>query len=95
MRGAFLAAYDLPKTVYIFTAGAIGLVVDSGRIATYWWQGAELDVRLWWGLVLFVPISFVGAKIGEWIVQRIPQEKFRGVIAVFLGLVAIKLLLFP
>lgn len=62
---------------------------------TYWWQGAQFDVRLWWGLILFVPVSFVGAKIGEQIVERIPQEKFRSVIAVFLGLVAIKLLLFP
>ena len=39
VRGAFLAAYDLPKEVYIFTAGAIGLAVDIGRLATYWGQG--------------------------------------------------------
>jgi uncharacterized membrane protein YfcA len=93
VRGAFLAAYNLPKEVYIFTAGAIGLVVDSGRVATYWWQGSQIDRRLWWGLLLFVPISFVGAKTGESIVQRIPQTQFRNVIAGFLGLVAIKLLL--
>ena len=35
VRGAFLAAYDLPKEVYIFTAGAIGLVVDTGRLLAY------------------------------------------------------------
>jgi uncharacterized membrane protein YfcA len=95
VRGAFLAAYDLPKAVYIFTAGAIGLAVDSGRLAIYWWQGAQVDSRLWWGLLLFVPMSFAGAKIGEWIVERIPQEKFRIVIAAFLGLVGLKLLFFP
>ena len=95
VRGAFLAAYDLPKAVYIFTAGAIGLAIDSGRVATYLWQGAALDDRLWWGLLLFIPVSFAGAKIGEWIVGRIPQDSFRSVIAVFLGAVALKLLLFP
>jgi uncharacterized protein len=95
VRGAFLAAYDLPKAVYIFTAGAIGLAVDTGRIVTYWSQGARLDTRLWWSLLLFVPVSFIGAKIGERIVKRIPQEKFRTVIVIFLGLVAIKLLFFP
>jgi uncharacterized membrane protein YfcA len=34
--------------VYIFTAGAIGLVVDSGRLVTYWWEGAQLSAALWW-----------------------------------------------
>lgn len=46
VRGAFLAAYDLPKDVYIFTAGAIGLAIDTGRLATCWWQGAQLDAPL-------------------------------------------------
>lgn len=95
VRGAFLAAYNLPKDVYIFTAGAIGFVIDTGRVATYWWEGAQIDNRLWWGLVLFVPISFVGAKIGEMIVGRIPQAKFRAVIAIFLGLIGLKFLLMP
>jgi hypothetical protein len=95
VRGAFLAAYDLPKDVYIFTAGAIGLVVDSGRLLTYWGQGAQLDPRLLWGLLLFVPVSFAGAKLGERVVAHIPQERFRTVIAVFLALVALNLLLLP
>ena len=95
MRGAFLSAYDLAKAVYIFTSGAIGLVIDSGRIATYWSQGAPFDKRLWWGLLLFVPVSFVGAKTAEQIVDSIPQERFRLVIAAFLGLIALQLLLFP
>jgi uncharacterized membrane protein YfcA len=95
VRGAFLAAYDLPKEVYIFTAGAIGFAVDAGRVATYWSQGAQLDPRLVWGLALFLPLSFVGAKLAERIVARIPQERFRAVVAVFLGLVGLKLLLAP
>jgi hypothetical protein len=95
VRGAFLAAYDLPKEVYIFTAGAIGLVVDTGRLLTYWGQGAQLDPRLLWGLLLFVPVSFAGAKLGERVVAHIPQERFRTVIAVFLALIALKLLVLP
>jgi len=95
VRGAFLAAYDLPKEVYIFTAGAIGLVVDTGRLLTYWGQGARLDPRLLWGLLLFVPVSFAGAKLGERVVAHIPQERFRTVIAVFLALIALNLLLLP
>jgi uncharacterized membrane protein YfcA len=95
VRGAFLAAFDLPKAVYIFTSGAIGLVVDSARIVTYWSQGASFETRLLWGLLLFVPVSFAGAKIAERLVERVPEERFRVIVAVFLGLVALQLLLFP
>jgi uncharacterized protein len=95
VRGAFLAAFDLPKGVYIFTSGAIGLIVDSGRILTYWSQGAALQPRLLPGLLVFVPVSFVGAKVAERIVQRVPQDRFRFAVAIFLGLVALQLLLFP
>jgi uncharacterized protein len=95
VRGAFLAAYDLPKSVYIFTAGAIGLVIDTGRIGAYLLQGAAIDTRLLWGLLLFVPVSLAGAKIAERIVDRIPQKSFRTLVAGFLALVAIQLLVLP
>lgn len=95
VRGAFLAAFDLPKAVYIFTSGAIGSIVDSGRILTYWSQGAAFERRLLLGLLLFVPVSFAGAKVAEAIVERVPQDRFRYAVAVVLGLVALQLLLFP
>jgi uncharacterized protein len=95
IRGAFLAAYDLPKAVYIFTAGAIGLVVDSGRIVTYISQGAELEPRLLYALPLFIPISLLGAMGAERIVNRVPQRWFRTIVAVALALVAAQLLVAP
>jgi uncharacterized protein len=95
VRGAFLATFDLPKAVYIATAGAIGIVVDSGRLAAYAWEGATLSPRLLWGLLLLVPVSFAGAKVAERVVERIPQARFRSVVAVFLCLIGLQLLLFP
>ena len=94
-RSMFLSAFDLPKAVYIATAGAIGLLVDSTRIITYFTGGATLPKELWYGLLLFIPISFVGAQIAKKIVDKIPQDKFRIVVAAFLLLVGVKLLLFP
>jgi uncharacterized protein len=35
VRGAVLSAFNLPKSVYIATSGAIGLAIDSGRLAAY------------------------------------------------------------
>ena len=95
IRSAFLSAFDLPKAIYIATAGAIGLLVDSTRILTYFAGSVTLPKELWYGLLLFIPISFLGAQIAKKVVDKIPQEKFRAVIAVFLFLIGTKLIIFP
>lgn len=95
VRGLFLTAFDLPKEVYIATAGAIALIIDTTRLTTYFAKGARLPTLLLWGLLLFIPASFLGAKIAKRIVDKIPQEHFRKVVAVFLLLVGIKLILLP
>lgn len=95
VRSMFLTAFNLPKEVYIATAGAIALVIDSTRLTTYALNGTRLEHTLLWGLLLFVPASFIGAKIAQQIVGKIPQEHFRKVIAAFLLLTALKLLLWP
>lgn len=95
IRSMFLLAFNLPKEVYIATAGAIGLLVDSTRIITYFVGGVMLPEVLWYGLLLFIPISFLGAQIAKRIVDKIPQHKFRTVIAVFLLLAGFKIFLCP
>ena len=92
VRGAFLAAYNLPKGVYLFTSGAIALVVDSTRLITYWSDGVRLPTALLWALLAAIPASFLGAYLAKRLVDRIPQKQFRAVIAVFLALVALTLL---
>jgi len=95
VRGLFLSAFDLPKAVYIATAGAIALLIDTTRLMTYFLEGARLESPMLWGMLVFIPASFLGAKIAQFVVDKIPQKYFRTVVAVFLFLVAVKLLLFP
>ena len=95
VRGLFLTAFDLPKAVYIATAGAIALIIDSTRLTTYFVKGARLENLLLWGLLLFIPASFLGAKLAQYAVNKIPQEHFRKIVSVFLLLIGIKLLLWP
>ena len=95
VRAAFLAAFDLPKHVYIFTAGAIALMTDSIRLLTYGIGNVNLPKELWYGLILFLPLSFVGAWFAKKIVGQVPEKAFRQVIAIFLALVGLKFLLFP
>lgn len=95
VRSAFLSAFDLPKEVYIATSGAIAIIIDAVRLAIYLDKGVRLEPLLLWGLLLFVPASFLGAIIARRIVDKIPQRHFRRVIAVFLFLSGLKLLLQP
>lgn len=92
-RSAFLTSFDLPKPVYIATGGAIAFLIDITRLGTYLYRGARVEAPLLFGLVVFIPASFLGAKLGRNIVGKIPQKHFRKVIAIFLLLVGIKLLL--
>lgn len=95
VRSLFLSAFDLPKPIYIATGGAIALVIDTTRLTTYFLEGARLEAVILWGMLIFIPVSFLGAKIAQFVVDKIPQKYFRTVIAVFLFLVAVKLLFFP
>ncbi|MDD5556878.1 MAG: sulfite exporter TauE/SafE family protein [bacterium] len=93
IRSMFLSAFDLPKEVYIATAGAIGLMVDAMRIITYIAGGTTLPRHLWHGLLLFIPLSFLGAGIARKVVGMIPQNRFRLVVGAFLFVIGAKLML--
>jgi uncharacterized membrane protein YfcA len=95
VRGLFLTAFNLPKAVYITTAGAIAIFIDTTRLATYFAEGARLPTLLLYGLPVFIAASFLGAAIAKRIVDKIPQQYFRKIVAVFLLLMGIKLLLLP
>jgi uncharacterized membrane protein YfcA len=95
IRALFLSAFDLPKAVYLATAGAIAIAIDTPRLATYVWQGTRLGPVLLWGMFLFIPASFLGARIGQNLVNRVPQQHFRKVIAAFLLVLGLKLLISP
>src|SRR3990167_3241478 len=92
VRAMFLTAFNLPKETYLFTSGAIALFIDPARLATYILGGTKLPENLFWGLFIFIPITFIGSKIAKKFVDRIPQKKFRNVIAIFLFLAGAKIM---
>ena len=95
VRSLFLSAFNLPKEIYIVTGAAIAIVIDITRLATYLLRSTRLNTFTLWGMLLFIPISFIGAGIAKNIVDKIPQKYFRTVIAVFLLVMAGKLLIYP
>lgn len=95
VRGAFLAAYDLPKQVYVFTSGMIALFIDMTRITRYLQGGTRLEAGLLYALILCIPISFLGAYLAKKFLDRLPQEFFRLFVGFFLALIGIILMIRP
>lgn len=95
IRSAVLSAYDMPKAVFIATGAVIGLMVDAPRMVAYFMADTPLPSHLRWSLVLFIVLSFIGAQIGKYIVDKIPQEKFRSVVATLLFVLGVKLVAVP
>ena len=92
LRGAFLTAFNLPKTIYIATAAAIALAVDLTRLPVYFASGF-LDKKFY----LFIPILFLtaifGTYVGRKIVNKIPQKLFRRMVLLAIALVSLKFIL--
>lgn len=95
LRAVVLTAFNLPKSVYIFTSGILGFLIDASRITTYFLEGIRITQVLTLGLIIFIPTTFLGAKIAQKIVNRVDQESFRILIATFLLIIGLKFTIWP
>jgi uncharacterized membrane protein YfcA len=95
IRAVVLTAFNLQKEIYVFTTGVVGATVDASRILGYFVGGTRITHVLLLGLPFFIVASFAGVRIGKILVDKIPQEKFRFVVAFFLFVIGVKFALFP
>ncbi len=95
VRSLFLVGMNIPKEVFIGTTGLISICLDSARLLVYYAQGLSLEHHLYVGMLLFIPVSFIGSWVGHQIVQQFSYQKFRMVVTLFLLIVGVKLLLAP
>lgn len=95
IRSAILAAFDLPKEIYLANSALLLVCIDSSRLITYLSEGIEVSHLLNLGfikLIIAILVSFIGVSIGKNIVDKIPQKYFRLIVALFLFAVSIRLL---
>ena len=95
IRSAFLSVYNLPKEVFIFTSGMIALFIDITRVSKYIMGGLTVPTIMLYFLALLIPCSLLGAYFSKKILHKIPQNKFRIVIAIMLGIMSLKFIIFP
>jgi hypothetical protein len=93
VRGAFLTAFGLKKATYLFTAGFLGLFIDSSRLFSYWNNGALLENLGSTTLVISILVSLVGAWIAKRVIDYIPEKGFRYVVLFALLLLGLYYLL--
>lgn len=95
VRGAFLEAFKLSKSTYVFTSGIIAFFIDSSRLLRYYQGNVEIKDFSYSVLIFAIVISFFGAYLAKKLVDIIPQDKFRYIvgfgllfasIALFLGI---------
>jgi hypothetical protein len=81
-----LSAFNLEKTVYIATVGALSFVIDSTRIAAYITGGIGLEPAIIPGFLIYIPTYFVGAMIWENNWKKTPRkiQKFYGAFYIFI-----------
>lgn len=94
VRSTFLSAFDLNKSVYIFTSGAIAFLIDSARITGYLQGSVNINDFGLTVLFMSIVISLLGAYIAKNAVDKIPQKKFRFIILIALLVVSLRYLAF-
>ena len=89
IRGITMAAFNLEKNVFIATSAAIDFAIDFTRTIVYFFNGyIKTDILIY--IPFLIIISWVGTYIGKYILQFIPQEKFKQIalgLILFIGIV--------
>lgn len=89
IRGITMAAFNLEKSVFIATSAAIDFAIDFTRTFVYFFNGyIKTDILIY--IPFLIIISWVGTYIGKYILQFIPQEKFKQIalgLILFIGIV--------
>jgi uncharacterized protein len=83
IRGATLAAFNLPKGAFVGTSAGIDLGVDFSRTVVYLWNG-YLQSKYYWYIPVLMILAYSGAYIGKKILNLIPEKIFKKVVLVLI-----------
>ena len=76
IRGLALAAFALPKEVFVATSAAIDMGIDFSRAVVYFRNGfIHRDDMAW--IPLLVVVAVLGTWGGRTLLRRLSQERFR------------------
>jgi uncharacterized membrane protein YfcA len=76
VRGITMSAFNLEKNIYVATSAAIDLSIDLSRSVVYVYNGYLNKTNIIYVPILLI-IGFVGTFMGKWILNKLPQDKFK------------------
>lgn len=82
LRGMALSALQIPKHAFVMTSASVDMGGDLLRAGIYLGNG-YMDWSQWFYIPLLGVAAFVGAKIGQRIIDKLSQEQFEKIVAVF------------
>jgi uncharacterized membrane protein YfcA len=88
IRGVTLAAFQLPKDIFIATSALIDLAVDCSRAVVYVSHG-YLDKNFLVLLPFLIGMSFLGSYCGKQVLQKTSEMVFRYLVLVTILLTSI------
>ncbi|MCC7561040.1 MAG: sulfite exporter TauE/SafE family protein [Methanobacterium sp.] len=91
LRGSFLISYGLDKATYIATLAAVAVLIDLARIPIYFSTNL-LEVQFYYCIPPLIVIGILGSYTGKKVVKKIPQNTFRKIILVAIGISSLLLI---
>jgi uncharacterized protein len=92
IRSAALLGFDLPKRTFVATATAVGLMVDLARMPVYLAMEGNQILEVWQMAAVATAGVIVGTLFGGRLLSRVPEAKFRIIVAVILAALGVWML---
>jgi uncharacterized protein len=93
IRSAALLGSAMPRDTFVATATAIGLIVDGVRMPVYLATTGREAAALWPMMALASAGVVAGTLLGNRLLTRIPETRFRAVVAVILAGLGVTMLM--
>jgi uncharacterized membrane protein YfcA len=84
IRSGALLGFDIPKTAFVGTATAVGLIVDLARMPAYFVSQGEAIAGIWILVAVATAGAVIGTLAGEHLLRGIPERLFRRIVAILL-----------
>ena len=93
IRSAAMLGVDVPRQAFVGTATAVALIVDGARLPVYLATTGRELLAMWPTVAAATAGVVVGTLFGHRVLLRIPEARFRLIVAVTLGVLGSAMLI--
>jgi uncharacterized membrane protein YfcA len=93
IRSAAMLGVDVPRQAFVGTATAVALIVDGARLPVYLVTTGRELFEMWPAIAAATVGVVCGTLFGHRILIRIPEERFRPIVAVLLAILGAAMLI--